>query len=433
MLKLPNKKRLPGMYLYCNTCKSHYSNDSIKSTTGKCKGKCITNNTVIYKAKIHIPGTKFGVKCKNLTAKNFDEALIEFIDFKAMISANDYQNIIKKDAINTPHLIIDCMALYLGFLRNEGVPEHKIKIRTEKHIDEVQRYFKYFILALKDEKYNVAILKFSAIDENIVGAAHKYILTKKHFWNKTYNKFMGIMRIFFTYTNETHSFGLKNPFKGVYKKLAKPIVETIGKDDFESLLAIIKPENGITIMPRTKERKSVYKPWLPEAYKLGLFTGRRREEIVRLRFSDIKTDKKGRILYIESSHLKVDRANNVNEEARTFVRISATKSLVALLYELGYDEYKGKDIYILAPDEKMERKTMMDIISKSFSHYHKQLGCEKNLLFKNLRKTYMTAAYKKYGEKARILTDSSSISVFEKNYTDFKVLLDANDGFDVFT
>lgn len=429
-LKLSIKDKTPGLYLYCNQCKAYYSDDTFNEKTNKCK--CWSKNTLVYKAKIHIPGTKNKSRSKILQATNSQDALSQFWEFKSELIKSCYQKHLLVNERTTPYLVTDCMAIYIAFLRNEDVAIHKQKIRTEKHIREVERFFKYFLFAQIENEIDAAILRFDGINDNIVGNCHRYILTERNFKNKTYNKFMGVLRIFFNHINDTYNLRLKNPFNGISLKLAEPIVETITKKEFNSLLEIISEENGITYMPRTKEKKNLYKPWLISAFKLGLYTGRRREEIVKFKFSDIREDEFGNISYLECAHLKVDRAKGANEEAKTYVRISASKGLVSLLMDLGYKQNKGKDIFILAPEETMKRVTMMDLISKSFSHYYNQLGTGKKILFKHLRKTYISAAYKKYGEKARILTKSADLKVVEKNYTDFKVLLDANDEFNVF-
>jgi integrase len=432
MLKLPNKNRLPGMFLYCNVCKKHYSNDSSLNKKGKCKGKCIANNTVVYKAKLHIPGTKFGVRCKTLMANNFEDAQTEFIEFKSKISANDFQKIIIQENEIKPTLLIDCMAYYIAFLRNEGVPRYDVKIRTEKHINEVERYFKYVITCLSKNKIDVKIFQFENIDKRIVGIITEYIEDEKLFKNKTYNKFIGIMKLFHGYISKEYNYAISNPFDVRLKKLSEPVIETITKKEFEELLNKIKPENGITYLPRTKEKKNLYKDWLISAFKLGLLTGRRREEIVMLKFSDIKLDENDELSYIQSKHLKINRAFNHNKESETNVKISITKQLKVLLFELGYEKYKGQEKYILAPEETMKRITMMDLISKAFTHFYNQIGSSKKLVFKNLRKTYVSSAYKHFGEKARILTKHASVEIMQKHYIDREILNEANSDFDVF-
>lgn len=68
--------------------------------------------------------------------------------------------------------------------------------------------------------------------------------------------------------------------------------------------------------------------------------------------------------------------------------------------DLGYEEHKGKDLYILAPFETMERRTIMDFMSKSFSHYYKKLKTGRDLTFYDLRKTYISHLYATHGSNA---------------------------------
>ena len=429
MLRLPNKNRISGLFLYCNKCKKHYSNDSFLIKNKDCN--CWDNGTLVYKAKIHVPGTRHQVKCKVLNANNFHEALTEFLNFKTEIEKNNYQETEPIEVVCKPELVIDCMAFYIAYLRNEDVPSHKKKTRTEDHIKEVERYFKYFITAITKKKIDVTLLQISQINDSIVGILHEYLDEELHYKNKTYNKFMGLFRTFMSFNNEKYGYNLQNPFNKVSKQIGEMKIETITKKEFESLLSSIGPGNGISKLS-TNEKKNVYKPWLKDAFKLGLFTGRRREEIVMIKFSDISLDGNEELSYIESNHFKINRAFNFNDESKRIVKIPINKRLKELLYELGYEKNKGKDIYILAPDETMKRETMMDLISKAFTHYYGQLGTGRKLQFKSLRKTYISSAYKMYGEKARIITRHSGIDVMQKHYIDSEMLREASDDFDVF-
>ena len=83
-LKLPKKERPKGLYLYCNGCRRHYSNDSLV----KCQ--C---NKLVYKAKIHVSGTKQRIKSEILYANNFTDAFILFKNFKEKLTSNSFQKI----------------------------------------------------------------------------------------------------------------------------------------------------------------------------------------------------------------------------------------------------------------------------------------------------------------------------------------------------
>ena len=96
------------------------------------------------------------------------------------------------------------------------------------------------------------------------------------------------------------------------------------------------------------------------------------------------------------------------------------------------EENKGKDMYILAPEETMERRTMMDYMSKSFSYYYKKLNTGKVLTFYDLRKTYISHLYAAHGEKARIITKHTGDEVMLNHYIDEKVIAEVAMDFGLF-
>ena len=56
--------------------------------------------------------------------------------------------------------------------------------------------------------------------------------------------------------------------------------------------------------------------------------------------------------------------------------------------ELGYDEKKNTSDYILFPERKVKSITILNDLSKSFTHYKNCAGIEKDISLKSLRKTY---------------------------------------------
>lgn len=61
-----------------------------------------------------------------------------------------------------------------------------------------------------------------------------------------------------------------------------------------------------------------------------------------------------------------------------------------LLNELGYDDKKQTDDFILFSERKVLTKTIMNDLSKGFTHYKKMANINKKVSFKNLRKTYLS-------------------------------------------
>ena len=64
----------------------------------------------------------------------------------------------------------------------------------------------------------------------------------------------------------------------------------------------------------------------------------------------------------------------------------------------------------------------MDRLSKSFTHYKKGAGIDKDISFRNLRKTYITWVNQAMGNQTGLLTSHSTMEVLEEFYLDPKVL-----------
>jgi hypothetical protein len=77
--------------------------------------------------------------------------------------------------------------------------------------------------------------------------------------------------------------------------------------------------------------------------------------------------------------------------------------------------------FILFPERDCTTKTIMDRLSRSFTHYKNGAGITKDISQKNLRKTYITWVNQVMGNQTGIITSQSN-QVIDKYYLDPKVL-----------
>jgi hypothetical protein len=246
---LPKKLRPKGLFLFCNGCDTHYADDK------KIKCKC---NRLVYKAIIHVSGTKSKTIPKVLQAIDFKSALSEFINFKEQVEANGFQKVeIKAKPINVPSRLIECFAYYIGFLNNVDVVPHKQKKREQKYINEVDRTFTQFQEALTNNGIDCSILKFTEVNDIMVGFLHDHLLKTLKLENKTYNNKIGLLSGFTSHIITTFKLDYINPFLGVPSRFVNVVVESVEKSEFEQLLEIITPENGVAfkIIKTLKIRK----------------------------------------------------------------------------------------------------------------------------------------------------------------------------------
>ncbi|MDP1881021.1 MAG: phage integrase SAM-like domain-containing protein [Parachlamydiaceae bacterium] len=429
-LRNPKKIKIPGLYVYCNKCKLKV--DQKCGLTGKKINSCTVNENHKYKVFVYIPGSDGKAKTKVLDTKDENEAIKQALAFREELEKCNYSNKINVTKTHVPRTIVEGMAYYISYLNNETPHEQEHKQRSKGHLNEVERYFKYFLDYLESQEIIITSITIEKLDKNVVGKLKSYLLNEKNYAPKTYNKYIGTMRVFIAFLIEEFDFRMKNPFKGFKRLRSEKKINTIDKAEFHDLLKIITPDNGIETLS-TGEKKNHYKPWLKGALLLALLTGRRREELVKMKFKGIIEDANKEPISICIEDFKVNRSNDLSaKESIKVIYVPVISPLKNLLYTLEYYKYKETDKYILAPEEKMERRTIMDFISKSFTHYYKQLKTGKKLQFYDLRKTYISHLYAKHGEKARIITKHSSEDVMMNHYIDKKVIAEVAMDFDLF-
>ena len=444
-LQIPVSKKWKGITVYCGKCKTNVG--KICKGSGKSIGQCLHGESHIYKLYLHVPGTSNQRKTKNL-GRDLDSAIKQAIKFEEELKANNYQNSVdientkeKKPEIknvteNKPQLLINALSRYIGWLYNEDVPEHIQKERSVEHIRNVELSFKILIQSLKDNGHNISTLSIGDFNDKIIGQVFSAIEEKK-FANRTFNKYFSYYTSFLKWYAEEYNFPIRNWFERVKRKQLNPRPEAITRAEYEALLKQITPENGIKEYKNgVKPIRNVYRFWLSDGIRLGLETGRRREEVINLKWNGIKNS--DGVSYIVVEDYKVNRIQNrIKDEEKKLIYVPITESLQELLNEMGQEKYKNSDNFILAPEIKTSRKRVMsDILSRGFSHYYNQLETGRKLTFKCLRKTYITNLQIYMGSNITAISNitghSDNSNVIERNYIDKKEIAKAGKGFKIF-
>jgi len=439
-LYIPPTKRLKGLVVYCYKCKTNMID--ICKETGKSLKHCPNGDRHVFKVYIHIPGTRNDRRTKNLDTRNLDEAIKQAIEFRNEVK-NNSQRIVNDENVNKERIVekklpvklMYAMARYIGWLHNEDVPAHMVKKRSDNHIKDVERAFRVLAEGLKNNGHKISELTVDDINDNVVGQTYSHLENKK-FANRTFNKYFSYYTSFLKWYSEEYNYPLKNCFEKVQRKNLNPQPEAITKSEYEALLKQITPENGVKQYDNgVKPTRNVYRTWLADGIRLGLETGRRREEIINLKWSNIKES--DGIQFIKSEDYKVNRIQNrITDEEKKYIYVPVTDSLKKLLNELGYEKYRDADNFILAPDINICRNRIMsDALTLGFSHYYNQLNTGRKLTFKCLRKTYITNLqifFSGNGE-TKAITGHSGNKVIEENYIDKKEIVKATRGFNVFS
>jgi hypothetical protein len=103
----------------------------------------------------------------------------------------------------------------------------------------------------------------------------------------------------------------------------------------------------------------------------------------------------------EKCCVEAERINKTKFTPKKYVPINA--DLEELLIEMGMNNNNNSNDFILYPERTVTTNVIMDRLSKSFTHYKKGAGIEKDISFKNLRKTYINGLIRRWGTKQAFL------------------------------
>lgn len=420
-LSIPKTKRVKGLFIYCNKCNTKCS------TEFKSDSKCDhPYERLVFKAIFRVPNNG-GNRTKILSTKDLNEAIKQTIDFETELKTKNYKKA-EKISIHDfkPEDLKGCIQMYIDYLVNKNVYKHQVKIRTSGHIKQIEQHLIKFLAALKERKVKINNLLITDINNYHVEIFYNFLI-KQNYANRTFNRYMDAVSELYKYLIERKQYNLVNYFspKNVQRKSVNTQIDTISISEFKSLLSIIKPENEDQIQTLSDGTKKYhYFDWLVSAFELALFSGRRRDEIINMKFSDIH-EQDGIPMYIKTEDYKFNlRKNLFKEEEKKYNYTPVIFDLNLFLQKIGYNKYKNTNRYLIAPDSLRNRETLKIDMSKSFTHYFKQLKTGKNLSFKHLRKTYITLLNLHTNGAAQVITGQSGQEIIQKNYHDHKIVQD---------
>lgn len=413
----PSKQGHTGLTVYCNRCKATVTD--ICKETGQTLRKCKFGEYHKFKAVIYVPNKKNQRITKVLKTRDIYEAIQEATRLEKDIKEGDYlekRNHSPEEKPDAPALLIHCFAKYISYLQGEGVPSQFRKERSLAHIKDVEHAFILFMEAIKEERKDWEQITIDELNDEIIGHIYDYFEVK-NYSARTRNKYYSYGVSFLKWWQDDY-YPIRNWFSRITRHEEVHNPQSISLEEFNCLLKIISPEGGIKeYQSKSKPTRNYYKPYLKSSFQLGLLTGLRREELINLKWGNIQHDETGQPSYIKVEDYKSNRITKreVNKKYK-FVPISS--ELGKLLNEFReINEYQNDD-FILAPEiQKSRTKSMADSLSRGFSHFYEQLNTGKELTFKSLRKSYITAL-KQYTFNPKDISGHSDNHVVEKHYID---------------
>jgi len=428
-LFLPLKLRRESTTVYCNWCKSSVTD--ICKDTGLNLKKCRHGEAHVFKGVFY--DTNGNKITRVLNTRDPHEAILEASRLKKEIKANilnKEERNIKTEKEDSPKSLIHCFAAYISHLNNEGVPEHLQRIRSTAHIKDVQHTFEIFVECWLEEGVNCGEISIDDLNDHLIGLLYKSIQSKE-LSDRTTNKYFSYATSFLKWWNEEH-YPIRNWFSRIPRATLVHNPQGNTGEELMMTLAEITPENGIEMYPGTKKpKRNYYWTYSKSGIQFSALTGLRREELATVRWKDIECDSNGDPLIITVQDLKSNRIRKRKGDIK-YKYVSVSRSLHKLLVELGFDQMKGKEDFVIAPEVIQNRmKVLPNNLSRSFSHFYAKTGMERNLTLKALRKTYLTRL-KMYWSSIRHLSGHSDERVLDEFYLDRKQMAIAMRDFEVY-
>lgn len=409
-LVVPKKYQRTGLKVYCSKC-----NKQVATNCGLTKMKidtCQYARSHKFKAVVYIPRTFSSRRTRLMMSTNVEEALIEMIDYREELKNASYQPAQKYKAKKPTNLLIELCQDFIDFNEGVGVPEHLKRKRTQMHIKDITRGLLRLSTALKHNGYNLETLKIDKLGDEEVGMFHSYLLKDLKLGKATYNRHIKTINGFYKWLAKHKGLILDNPFARIELTKTYTVAKIVTNEEFKSLLKVICVENGLQV--GEAEKRNRYRVYLIDAFKLALETGCRREELALLKWNNIIELEEG-VEVIKIDNLKVNRIMTGEDTGEHIRHIPMTRSLKQLLITLGYNEKKGNDAYIIERPKNILTITFMESLSRAFGHYIK-LVSDRELQFKDLRKTYITRLTQELGSNAKIFTGHSNDEVLKGHY-----------------
>lgn len=412
------------MRIWCGHCKT-----MVKTCQSKPLSECSHIEKLQYRFVGFIPGTK--KRIVRSLGTDFSEAVKQVATLRQKLDAGEIEERLPKRQTTIaeapvphtgakPELLVHTFGKYLATLKGEGVAPHLRLIRSKSHISDVKSCFKNFVLALHAARIDTTQFKLNEINDNVVGKFHDYLI-EKGYSDSVYNRWFSTLTTFASYAESEEYGNVKRFFERVPRKTITPRPEVITKEEFQKVLSVITYENGFQKGIGKHERtRNHFRPYLITAFRFAL-TGRRLEELIMARFSDVHCDPNGKPLLIEFTDFKVSRILHTAEGKERKLHSPVTNQISRFLYEQGLQEKRNSNEFIIAPEITSNRvPTVKSALSRGFSHFWKVAHPDKPLkTFKVLRKVVMTALKIRMGADIRPISGHSGEQVL-RNYIDEK-------------
>lgn len=420
-LVLNDIARSLSIRVYCNRCGAWFDpkTEHLKTRKNKCSHPPKKQR---YKSTIIEPA-KGGVKRKRKSivydTRDLKEVILLGLQYKNNVKTKAIEKAKMQKSKLKPTLLIDCLAMFLDFKNDVGVAEHLKKGISRGAIAEFKNHIVKWKQGSDDCGDVFCKLKVDQITSKNVASLIKLL---SNYSNSTQKKAYGFYNQFYKYLND-NGYSVESPFKGIQvSDLVEREPRAVNFNEFEKVIAEFKRGSKAD---RVRGR-SIYFDWLIDALRFSALTGRRREEFMLAKFSDIHLVD-GELLggYIKMLDSKYSRQNKhkIGFKPR-YTKAPIYPELRDFLLKMGFEEYEDTDRYIVAGNETKQRNTLANNLTNAFAYYRNKVNMDKRIQLKGLRKHFITRMRNEFGDNANFFTGHSSSRVDKKHYYDDRELFE---------
>lgn len=403
-LSLPVKYRKHGLHIWCIKCKKIVTSSPCRHAEDQR-----------FQSRIHNPVTKKQDCVRSYGTRDPHEAFSMHQKYKEDLKQNNFNiPVSSQDSVQAeqPSMIFLKAGAqkYLDYIQDIGVPDYKKKKLSKIYILDQTRYVERFVKTVQKLEKKISNFPVTSISQVHVAAFDEDIRALDQS-ERSYQAHIKGAKYFIKYLIDELEIDMKNPFDKVKLREIHYTPEIIPVEEFELLLSVVTPENGIGEKGKTRvDTVNYYRPWLKKVLIFGLLTGERLDGIVLLQGK-----------HIDGNFLRIPnwKVNRIQKADHYFSYTPITADLAELLVEFNIS---NPEEYIIVPEIK-NRDNLKKFISKAFTHYWKVTGLKRKVTFKHLRKTYVTRMASLIGEKALYIKHGEDKTAI-KHYLNKKEILD---------
>lgn len=413
------KYDVPCLYIVCNKCKLTTQNpdDKCKSKETGSKGagckmsSCKNKDRHVYKVRVKVNEFDKSEKQKVLHGDFFD----------VIKDADKFKNLVreKNETIFLPNsakpTLTSVFASFLAYKNDDGIVAYKAKNITKDYIEELFSYISKFLKVLISNGINPEIFPIEDIGEKHIDLFVTELESAKYA-PSYFNKHIKALKELTTYSNNYFKTSIDTIvlFDGALQYVGESENKMLTMEEFEFIINGINWENGKYRKGKKQEQSNYHRDWLIHAFYLCLFSGRRREEIINLKWSNVVNNKGS--FFLTGANLKTIRMKKIKNNKEKQWVAPVFPQFYDFLVSIGLNDKMGSDEFILkiSNRETVMLRTICDNFSKAFTHFSKKAGFDYKR--NDLKNTYISNLSLIMGDNTNVITDHASLDVVKNNY-----------------